>query len=129
MCYGDSLGWPCIVYCVFLDHLNLGQDGQDRGPHAQQHIDADEGFVLSTAVRVGVVDIEHDQGHQGQDVVDGRCGEKSCTRKQPMTSQDHAANAPFYTQRALHLQASQTFSAHRCQNGIAHYFYETKDYL
>lgn len=48
----------------FLNYLNLGQDGQDRCSHTEQHVDADEGFVLSASISVGVVHIEHDHADQ-----------------------------------------------------------------
>ena len=51
-------------------NLDLGQDGQDRGSDAEEHVDADEDLVLSAAIRVGVVDVEHDQRYQRQQVVD-----------------------------------------------------------
>lgn len=50
-------------------HLDLREDGEHRGGDAEQHVDADEDLVLGAAVRVGEVQVEHDQGQQGQQVV------------------------------------------------------------
>lgn len=51
-------------------NLNLRENGHDRGSNAEQHIDADEDFVLSTTIRVSVVHVEEHQSHQGQHIVD-----------------------------------------------------------
>lgn len=53
-------------------NLDLWQDGQKGGGDAEKHVDADEDLVLSAAVRVGVVDVEHGQSHHRQQVVDRR---------------------------------------------------------
>lgn len=55
-------------------NLDLRQDGQNGGSHAEEHVDADEDLVLSATIRVGVVDVKHDQRHQRQQVVD--CGDR-----------------------------------------------------
>lgn len=55
-------------------NLDLWEDGHNRGSDAEEHIDADEDLVLSAAIRVSVVDIEHDQGHQRQQVA--HCGDR-----------------------------------------------------
>lgn len=47
-------------------HLNVGQHGHHGDAEAEQHVDADEDLVLGAAVRVGVVNVEQDQRHQGQ---------------------------------------------------------------
>lgn len=51
------------VCLIRVRYLNFGQDGHDGGSHTQQHVDTDEGLVLSAAVSVGVVDVEHHQRH------------------------------------------------------------------
>lgn len=68
MKHGRSLGGG-QEECANLD---LRQDGQEGGGDAEKHVDADEDLVLSAAVRVGVVDVEHSQSHHRQQVVD-RC--------------------------------------------------------
>lgn len=62
-------------------NLDLRQDGQNRGCHAEEHVDADEDLVLSATIGVGVVYVEHDQRHQRQQVV--HCGDRqqSCEHK------------------------------------------------
>lgn len=59
-------------------NLDLRQDGHDRGSDAEQHVDADEDFVLGAAVGVGVVDVEHDQRDQRQQVVQRSDRQQSC---------------------------------------------------
>lgn len=56
------------------ENLDLRQDGEHGGSDAEQHVNADEDLVFSAAIRVGVVDVEHDQRHQRQQVVD--CGDR-----------------------------------------------------
>jgi len=60
------------------EDLDLWQDGHDRGCDAEEQVDADEDLVLSAAIRVGVVHIEHDQSHQRQQVVDCSDRQQSC---------------------------------------------------
>lgn len=59
------------MFCIH--YLDFRQDGHDRCSNTQQHVDADEDFVLSAAIRVSVIHIEQDQRHQRQSIVDG-CG-------------------------------------------------------
>lgn len=56
----------------------MGQHGHDGDAEAEQHVDADEDFVLGAAVRVGVVNVEQDQRHQGQQVVERGDRQQSC---------------------------------------------------
>lgn len=58
-------------------YLDFRQDGQDRSPDTQQHVDAYEDFVLGTAIRVSVIHIEQNQWHQRQSVIDGGGGQES----------------------------------------------------
>lgn len=62
-------------------NLDVRQDGQDGGTDAEQHVDADEDFVLSAAIRMGVVDVEHHHRHQRQQVVQCSDREQSCEHK------------------------------------------------
>lgn len=59
-------------------NLDLWQDGQYRGADTEEHVDADEDLVLSAAIRVGVVDVEQDQRHQRQQVVQCCDGQQGC---------------------------------------------------
>lgn len=63
------------MFCIH--YLDFRQNRYDRCTNAQQHVDADEDFVLSAAARVSVIHIEQDQRHQRQSVVDGCGREKS----------------------------------------------------
>lgn len=63
------------------ENLDLRQDGEDGGADAEQHVDADEDLVFSATVGVGVVDVEHDQRHQRQQVVDRGDREQGCKHK------------------------------------------------
>lgn len=62
-----------LIYTRSGVNLDLWQDGHDGGSDAEEHVDAYEDLVFSAAIRVGVVDIEHDQRHQRQQVAD--CGD------------------------------------------------------
>lgn len=62
-------------------NLDLRQDGHDRGSNAKEHVDTNEDLVLSAAIRVGVVDVEHDQRHQRQQVVHSSDWQQSCEHK------------------------------------------------
>lgn len=59
------------------ENLDARQDGEDGGGDAEQHVDADEDFVLCAAVRVSVVHVEQHQGHRGQHVVHRGNGQQS----------------------------------------------------
>lgn len=54
--------------------LYLRQDGHDGGSDAEEHVDADEDLVFSATIRVGVVDVEHDQRYQREQIV--HCGDR-----------------------------------------------------
>lgn len=64
-------------------NLDLWQDGQDRRANAEEHVDADEDLVLGAAIRVGVVDVEHDQRHQRQQVAHRGDRQQSCEYTAP----------------------------------------------
>lgn len=53
-------------------NLNLRKDGQHGGCDAEEQVDADEHLILSAPISVGVVNVEQDQRHQRQQVV--QCG-------------------------------------------------------
>lgn len=67
-------------------HLDVWQDGQQRGSDAEQHVDADEDLVVGAAVRVGVVKVEEDHRHHRQQVVDGGDRQQSCEHTSNTTS-------------------------------------------
>lgn len=58
-----------LVPHMYVTHLDVRQDGENGHSDAEKHVDADEDLVLSATIRVGVVNIEHDQRHQRQQVV------------------------------------------------------------
>lgn len=55
-----------------MRYLDFGKHRQDRRSHTQQHVDADESFVLGTAVGVCVVHVKHHHTHQRESVVQRR---------------------------------------------------------
>lgn len=82
-------------------NLDLRQDGHDGGSDAQEHVDADEDLVFSASLRVGVVDVEHDQRHQRQQVV--HCGDRqqSCEHTTQLQSRHSVQEAPTSRSRRI----------------------------
>ncbi len=53
-----------MLYLHFLQHRD------DRGHHAEQHVEADEELVEEASIRLGVEDEEQHDGDKWQDVVE-----------------------------------------------------------
>lgn len=61
-------------------YLNFGQDGDDGYGDAEDEVEADEDFVLSAVVRLGVVEIEEHHRGKRQCIVEHSEEEETCGR-------------------------------------------------
>lgn len=66
----------------FCSHLHFRQHRNDRGHHAEQHVEADEELVDVAAARGGVEDEEEHDGDERQHVVEDGDAEQRWTKKE-----------------------------------------------
>lgn len=62
----DTQVWLCVLYLYFRQHRD------NRGHHAEQHVEADEELVDEASIRFGVEDKEQHDSNKWQDVVEAR---------------------------------------------------------